>query len=72
MEKNTKYYLDSTWESTCRNLGAMTINSQSKRLGCMTNGLLAQGIHDIPRSKMNGGRTEYVKSESYDFGPESV
>lgn len=35
-------------------------------------GLLAQGVHDNLRGKMNGGRTERVKSESCDSGLESV
>lgn len=76
-EDTTRHCFDSTWEdlreeSPCTNLNGMNTNSHGKRLDCTVDDLLAQGIHDNPRGKVNGGRAEHVKSESCDFGPESV
>lgn len=38
----------------------------------MVDSLLARGVHNNLRGKISGGKTEHVKSESCDFGFESV
>lgn len=78
MEEDTaKHSFDSTWEdlheeSPCTNLKGMNTNSYGKRLDRTVDDLLDQGIHDNPRGKIHRGRAEHVKSESCDFGLESV
>lgn len=77
MEEDTRHCFDSTWEdlheeSSCTNLNGMNANSHGERLDCTADDLLAKGIHDNPRGKMNRGRAEHVESESCDFGLGSV